>query len=143
MTTVAKGKTVTSKTKTAPASTGRDPVFDELGFPKDPDNLYLQTVEVMLKAAELIGVDHGVKCILAQPQSEIMGRDVVDGEFGIGDAAIGRIYERKQGALNSWRIWAGAVSESLTRAEGLRALETTSGNTSHARKNLPHVQNAL
>ena len=72
MTTVAKGKTVTSKTKTAPASTGRDPVFDELGFPKDPDNLYLQTVEVMLKAAELIGVDHGVKCILAQPQSEIM-----------------------------------------------------------------------
>ena len=26
----------------------RDPVFDELGFPTDPDNLYTQTVGQML-----------------------------------------------------------------------------------------------
>lgn len=50
----------------------RNPVFDELGFPKDPDNLYLQTVEVMLHAAEVMGLPHRVKIILAQPQSEIM-----------------------------------------------------------------------
>jgi glutamate dehydrogenase (NAD(P)+) len=55
-----------------PATQDRDPVFDELGFPKDPDNLYLPTVEVLLKAADLIGMEHGVKCIMAQPQSEIM-----------------------------------------------------------------------
>lgn len=57
--------------KSSPAPV-RDPVFDELGFPKDPDNLYLQTVEVMLKAADLMEIPHWVKIILAQPQSEIM-----------------------------------------------------------------------
>jgi glutamate dehydrogenase (NAD(P)+) len=73
MTTVTKGKSVTSsKPKNGRAPGERDPVFDELGFPKDPDNLYLQTVEVMLKAADLLEVPHGVKCILAQPNSEIM-----------------------------------------------------------------------
>ena len=74
MTTVTKGKSVpSSKPKNGGRAAGeRDPVFDELGFPKDPDNLYLQTVEVMLKAADLLEVPHGVKCILAQPNSEIM-----------------------------------------------------------------------
>ena len=73
MTTVAKGKTIPTKNgKTVRPAGQRDPVFDELGFPKDPDNLYLQTVEVLLQAADLLGVPHGVKCILAQPQSEIM-----------------------------------------------------------------------
>lgn len=51
---------------------GWDPVFDELGFPKDPDNLYLQTVSTMLKAAETIDLRHRVKIILAQPKNEIM-----------------------------------------------------------------------
>ncbi|MEM9064292.1 MAG: Glu/Leu/Phe/Val dehydrogenase [Planctomycetota bacterium] len=49
-----------------------DPVVDELGFPKDPDNLYLQTVLVMLKAAEMLELRHRVKIILAQPKNEIM-----------------------------------------------------------------------
>ncbi len=50
----------------------RDPVFDELGFPTDPDNLYLQTVAVMLKAAEMIDLKHRVRIILAQPKNECM-----------------------------------------------------------------------
>jgi glutamate dehydrogenase (NAD(P)+) len=54
------------------ADMGRDPVFEELGFPKDPANLYLQTVEVLLHAADTLGLPHRVKIILAQPQSEIM-----------------------------------------------------------------------
>ncbi len=50
----------------------RNPVFEELGFPSDPDNLYHQTVGVMLHAAELLDLPHRVKVILAQPNSEIM-----------------------------------------------------------------------
>jgi glutamate dehydrogenase (NAD(P)+) len=63
-------KPVTEKLPTSAPE--RDPVFDELGFPKDPDNLYLQTVEVLLAAADLIEIPHRLKIILAQPQSEIM-----------------------------------------------------------------------
>jgi glutamate dehydrogenase (NAD(P)+) len=66
---------MTTLAKSVPAQKpthDRDPIFDELGFPKDPDNLYLQTVSVMLKAAEILEIPHGVKAILAQPQSEIM-----------------------------------------------------------------------
>jgi glutamate dehydrogenase (NAD(P)+) len=73
MTTIAKPTLPEKSIK--PPSAGpleRDPVFDELGFPKDPENLYLQTVEVMLKAADVIELPHRVKVILAQPQSEIM-----------------------------------------------------------------------
>ncbi len=68
----------TSQTEKLPDSvvTGvgdaRDPIFDELGFPTDPDNLYLQTVAQMLKAAELIDLKHRVKIILAQPKNEAM-----------------------------------------------------------------------
>lgn len=50
----------------------RDPVFEELDFPKDPDNLYLQTCGTMLEAAETIGLQHRVRIILAQPKNEIM-----------------------------------------------------------------------
>ncbi|MCC6284469.1 MAG: Glu/Leu/Phe/Val dehydrogenase [Phycisphaerales bacterium] len=59
-------------TMTASAPVNRNPVFDELGFPKDPDNLYTQTCEVMLGAAETMGLPHRLKIILAQPMSEIM-----------------------------------------------------------------------
>ncbi|RMH12602.1 MAG: Glu/Leu/Phe/Val dehydrogenase, partial [Planctomycetota bacterium] len=51
---------------------GRSAVFDELGFPTDPDNLYLQTVETMLHAADTISLKHRVQIILAQPKNEIM-----------------------------------------------------------------------
>lgn len=52
--------------------TARDPVFDELGFPSDPDNLYLQTVGQMLTAAERMNLKHRVRIILAQPKNEVM-----------------------------------------------------------------------
>lgn len=48
------------------------PVFDKVGLPKDPDNLYLQTVDTMLQAAELMGVPQHIQMILAQPKNEIM-----------------------------------------------------------------------
>lgn len=49
-----------------------DPIIEELGFPRDPDNLYLQTVSTMLHAADIIDLRHRVKIILAQPKNEIM-----------------------------------------------------------------------
>jgi len=48
------------------------PVFDQVGLPKDPNNLYLQTVDTMLQAAELAGVPSHIQLILAQPKNEIM-----------------------------------------------------------------------
>ncbi|MFN8729055.1 MAG: Glu/Leu/Phe/Val family dehydrogenase [Planctomyces sp.] len=56
----------------AKAGVMRSPVFAEVGLPPDPDNLYTQTVDVMLHAAELLGVPHEVQIILAQPKNEIM-----------------------------------------------------------------------
>ncbi len=53
-------------------SEARDPVFDELDFPTDPDNLYTQTVAVTLHAAELLDLRHRVRIICAQPKNEIM-----------------------------------------------------------------------
>ena len=49
-----------------------DPVIEELAFPKDLDNLYLQTVLTMLEAAEMLELPHRIKIILAQPKNEIM-----------------------------------------------------------------------
>jgi len=50
----------------------RGKVTEELGFPTDPNNLYLQTVNTMLDAAELMNLKHRVRIILAQPKNEIM-----------------------------------------------------------------------
>ncbi|MEM9082605.1 MAG: Glu/Leu/Phe/Val dehydrogenase [Planctomycetota bacterium] len=50
----------------------QSPVFDELGLPRDHDNLYLQTIDVVLNAAEIIEAPHHVQIILAQPKNEIM-----------------------------------------------------------------------
>ncbi len=59
--------------KTAPRrELFKSPVFDEVGLPRDPDNLYLQTVDTMLTAAEMLEVPHEVQIILAQPKNEIM-----------------------------------------------------------------------
>ncbi|MCC5785397.1 MAG: Glu/Leu/Phe/Val dehydrogenase [Phycisphaerales bacterium] len=49
-----------------------DPIFDELNFPKDPDNMYAQTVATMLQGSEVVGLRHRVKIILAQPKNELM-----------------------------------------------------------------------
>lgn len=50
----------------------KSPVFDEVGLPRDPDNLYLQTVDVMLSAAEMMELPHHVQLLLSQPKNEIM-----------------------------------------------------------------------
>lgn len=50
----------------------RGSVTEELGFPADPNNLYTQTVNTMLDAAELINLKHRTRIILAQPKNEIM-----------------------------------------------------------------------
>ncbi|MEM8758450.1 MAG: Glu/Leu/Phe/Val dehydrogenase [Planctomycetota bacterium] len=49
-----------------------DPIFDEVGLPKDPSNIYTQTVASMLNAAEIINLKHRCRIILAQPKNEIM-----------------------------------------------------------------------
>ena len=48
------------------------PIFDELGLPSDPANLYRETVGTMLHAAEMMGLPHELQIILAQPKNEIM-----------------------------------------------------------------------
>jgi glutamate dehydrogenase (NAD(P)+) len=47
-------------------------VYDELGLERDPNNLYLQTVDAVLQAADILEVPHHVQLILAQPKNEIM-----------------------------------------------------------------------
>ncbi|MFP8879717.1 MAG: Glu/Leu/Phe/Val dehydrogenase, partial [Myxococcota bacterium] len=47
-------------------------VFEELEIVRDPENLYHQTIEHVLHAAQLVGLSHHQKIILAQPQNEIM-----------------------------------------------------------------------
>jgi glutamate dehydrogenase (NAD(P)+) len=59
-------------------------VFDELGMAHDPDNLYLQTIDAALDAADHLGLSHHLKLILAQPKNEIMVHFPVmmdDGEY--------------------------------------------------------------
>jgi len=48
------------------------PVYDELGMERDPDNLYLQTIDAVLHAAEVMDLPHHIQLILAQPKNEIM-----------------------------------------------------------------------
>ncbi len=47
-------------------------IFEEIGVDRDPDNLYHQTIEQVLVAAELVGMQHHQRIILAQPMNEIM-----------------------------------------------------------------------
>ena len=47
-------------------------VYDELGLERDPNNLYLQTIDTALHASEILGVPHHVQLIIAQPKNEIM-----------------------------------------------------------------------
>ena len=62
-----------AKPKSAPRrELFKSPVFDEVGLPRDPDNLYLQTVDTMLTAAEMMELPHEIQLILAQPKNEIM-----------------------------------------------------------------------
>lgn len=63
----------TTKAPSTPKGVDMDhPIYRELGFPTDPNNLYRQTVSSMLQAAELMDLSHELKLILAQPKNEIM-----------------------------------------------------------------------
>lgn len=64
--------TATPVSPSTPAAISRDPIFEELGFPTDPNNLYTQTVGTMLDAATVLNLPHQVKAILAQPKNELM-----------------------------------------------------------------------
>ncbi len=72
MTTLAKPPSPMQKPKNVPPASYNSPIFDELGFPTDANNLYRQTVGSMLYASELMGLPHRVQIILAQPKTEIM-----------------------------------------------------------------------
>jgi len=47
-------------------------VFEELEIVRDPDNLFHQTIEQVLIAAQMAGLKHHQQIILAQPKNEIM-----------------------------------------------------------------------
>ncbi len=59
-------------------------VFDELGMERDPNNLYLQIIDAVLQAADILELPHHLKLILAQPKNEVMVHFPVqmnDGEY--------------------------------------------------------------
>jgi glutamate dehydrogenase (NAD(P)+) len=47
-------------------------IFSELGYEVDPNNLYHQTIGTVLQAAEVLGLPHHLRLILAQPKRELM-----------------------------------------------------------------------
>ena len=61
-----------TKPKNIPPANYTSPIFEETKLPKDPDNLYRQTVGSMLFAAELMDLPHELRIILAQPKNEII-----------------------------------------------------------------------
>jgi len=67
---------MTKATIVAPTSASHEfhskHIFDELGMQHDPNNLYLQTIDAVLTAAEMLELPHHLKLILAQPKNEIM-----------------------------------------------------------------------
>lgn len=80
----AKGSKAAAASKGSGGDLIQHPIFDELGFQTDPNNLYRQTVSSMLQAADLMNLPSRLKLILAQPKNEIMVNFPVrmdDGEF--------------------------------------------------------------
>ena len=47
-------------------------VYDELGMERDSDNIYLQIIDAILHAAEVLEVPRHIQLILAQPKNEVM-----------------------------------------------------------------------
>ena len=47
-------------------------IFEELDIARDPGNLFHQTIEQVLLAADLVGLAHHQQIIIAQPKNEIM-----------------------------------------------------------------------
>ncbi len=62
------------------------PIYDEIGLPRDPDNLYTQTISQILHAAEIMELPHYQRLILSQPKNEIMVHfpvEMADGSFAL------------------------------------------------------------
>jgi glutamate dehydrogenase (NAD(P)+) len=72
MATATKSKPKASTNGKAAFTNSQATIFDQVDLPKDPDNLYTQTVSVMLHAAEMMNLPHYLRLILAQPKNEIM-----------------------------------------------------------------------
>ncbi|MFO0491617.1 MAG: Glu/Leu/Phe/Val family dehydrogenase [bacterium] len=72
MATATKSKPKGSTNGKAAFSKSQATIFDQVDLPKDPDNLYTQTVSVMLHAAEMMNLPSYLRLILAQPKNEIM-----------------------------------------------------------------------
>lgn len=66
--------TTMEKSQQPPASPPHLPsaVFEELEIVRDPSNLFHQTIEQVLIAAEHVGMRHHQKIILAQPKNEVI-----------------------------------------------------------------------
>ena len=49
-----------------------DQIFEEIGIIRHPSNLYHQTIDQVMNAADLVGMRHHQRIILAQPMNEVM-----------------------------------------------------------------------
>ena len=82
-------------------------VLDELGFRFDPNNLYQQTANAMLDAAEILDLPHHLRLILAQPKTEIMCHFPVSGRLtscSRSSSAVAPPTRRRGRACRSCRI---------------------------------------
>lgn len=64
--------TIVAPTSRGPGDFQTSRVYDELGMARDPNNVYLQTIDAVLTAAEILDLPHYLQLILAQPKNEIM-----------------------------------------------------------------------
>ena len=55
-----------------PARSPAESIFEEIGIVRDPANLFHQTIEQVLVAADLAGLQHHQRIILAEPKNEVM-----------------------------------------------------------------------
>lgn len=71
---VTKGPAATAERTTTSINPPHLPsaLFEELEIARDPNNLFHQTIEQVLIAAQLVGLKHHQQIILAQPKNEIM-----------------------------------------------------------------------
>ena len=55
-----------------PSRPASEPIFEELGLVRDARNLFHQTIDQVLVASDLVGLEHHQRIILAEPKNEIM-----------------------------------------------------------------------
>ena len=59
------------KNRTPATVSNQRVVFEDLGIDRDPRNVFHQSLEQMLAAAEIVGLRHHQQLILAQPRTEV------------------------------------------------------------------------